>query len=84
MFGLANKVVQFLLERLDGIENCRLYQCQHQQMSVTVPPVTEPECLPVIIITFTVFINSSSCVLCLPTPLNVSSDDNLEDNREDY
>jgi len=46
LFGLANEVVQFLLEQLPGIENCPLYQSRHQQISASTLP--EPESLPVI------------------------------------
>jgi len=63
MFGLANEVVQFLLERLPGIENCQLYQHKYLQTSDTVPPLPEPECAPVSI-SYYVFIRctTSCCV----------------------
>jgi len=59
MFGLASEVVQFLLEQLPGIENCRHYRCRYQRTLVKVPPRPdpEPEFVPVII-SFAVLLSS--------------------------
>ena len=52
MFGLANEVVKFLLERLPGIENCLLYQHRYQPSPApTVPLEPEP-----VSISFSVFL----------------------------
>ena len=59
MFGLANEVVKFLLDRLPGIDNCPLYHHRYHHISApTVPPKPEPEFAPVSI-SFSLFIKNS-------------------------